>query len=184
MPKKISNDIEREQPLGEDVEPSTTPDIISAVEPVKKKKQLSEEQREKQRANLEKGRLALAAKREAAIQERAKMLHDAVTDAPPKAKKEDKKLKQILEAVANIPNEDEETENEIVVVKKKKIPKRTIVIHEEEDEQQQPPPPPPVAEKPKRQYRKKEKVDLPKAEAPVPVSPVPAQAPKPSVIFY
>lgn len=184
MPKKISNDIEREQPLGEDVAPTTTPDIISAVEPVKKRRQLTDEQREKQRANLEKGRMALAAKREAAIQERAKMLHDAVVDASPKPKKDDKKLKQILEAVANIPNEDEEPEDEIVVVKKKRVPKRTIVIHEEDDEQHQPPPPPLVADKPKRKYTKKPKVDLPKAEAPVPVSPVPVQAPKPSVIFY
>lgn len=184
MSKKIQNDIERiEEPLG-DVQQTASPDIVESVQPLKKRRQLTEEQREKQKANLEKGRLALAAKREAAIQERAKMLHDAVVDAPPKAKKEDKKLKQILDAVANIPNEDEEPEDEIVVVKKKRVPKRTIVIHEEEDEQQQPPPSPPVAEKPKRQYRKKPKVDLPKAEAPVPVNPVPVQAPKPSVIFY
>jgi len=128
---------------------------------------------------LEKGRLALQAKRDAAIQERAKMLHDAVVDAPPKAKKEDKKLQKILEAVSNIPNEDEEPEDEIVVVKKKKIPKRTIIVQEEE-EQEQSPPPPPVAEKPKRQYRKKPKVDASKAEAPTPVQ-VPKQ---PQILFY
>lgn len=178
MAKKISNEIERGEPLEEDVKtPVATPDIISAVEPVKKKRQLSEEQRAKQAENLKRGREALAAKRDAAIQERAKMLHDAVVDAPPKAKKEDKKLKQILEAVSNIPNEDEEPEDEIVVVKKKRVPKRTIVIHEEEDEQQQPPPPPPVAEKTKRKYTKKEKIETPKSE-PVPVKQ------GPSLIFY
>ena len=95
MAKKISNEIERETPLEDVAEPPVTPDIISAVEPVKERRQLTDEQREKQKANLEKGRLALAAKRDAAIQERAKMLHDAVVDAPPKAKKEEKKLKQI-----------------------------------------------------------------------------------------
>ena len=111
------------------------------------------------------------------------MLHDAVVDAPPKAKKEDKKLQKILEAVSNIPNEDEEPEDEIVVVKKKKIPNRTIIVQEEEEEQHQPPPPPPtppVVEKQKRKYTKKPKVDAPKAEAPTPVQ-VPKQ---PQILFY
>lgn len=189
MPKKIQNDIERiEEPL-ENVQPPATPDIVESVQPLKKRRQLTDEQREKQKANLEKGRMALAAKREAAIQERAKMLHDVVVDASPKPKKEDKKLQKILDAVANISHEDEEPEDEIVVVKKKRVPKRTIIVQEEEEHEPPPPPPPstPVADKPKRKYTKKPKVDLPKAEpAPAAVIPAPAPAPvpKPFVIFY
>jgi len=193
MAKKISNEIERGEPLEEDVKtPVSTPDIVESVQPLKKRRQLTDEQRAKQAENLKRGREALVAKREAAIQERAKMLHDAVVDAP-KAKKEDKKLQKILDAVANIPssnvdwgrnpkNEDEEPEDEIVVVKKRKIPKRTIIVQEEEEHEPPPPPPPtpPVVEKQKRKYTKKPKVDAPKAEAPTPVQ-VPKQ---PQILFY
>ena len=54
MAKKISNEIERETPLEDVAEPPVTPDIISAVEPVKKRRQLTDEQREKQRLTWKK----------------------------------------------------------------------------------------------------------------------------------
>lgn len=179
MPKIISNEIERkeEETLGEN-------EIIERVEPVKRKRVLSEEQRAKQAENLKKGREALQAKREAVIKERAQMLHDSVVEAAPKPKKEDQKLKRILEAVGSIAAEkEEEPEEEVIVVKKRAPKKKTIIIEqEEEEEQQQPPPPPAVTPKPKRQYRKREpKVDFPKAEPSPVVTPIKQG---PSLVFY
>lgn len=176
MPKIISNEIERteEEALG------TNGDIIERVEPVKKKRHLSEEQREKQRANLEKGRLALKEKREAAIQERAKMLHDSVVDAVPKPKAEDKKFKKILEAVGSIPaQEDGEPDEEIIIVKKRAPKKKTVIIQEEEEEEdpQQPPPPPAPTPKPKRNYTRK------KTEEKIQTLALPVKQ-EPSLIFY
>ena len=75
MPKKIINQIEREEPLEAE---SQEPDIVAKVEPVRKKRQMSEEQRAKQAENLRKGREAMQLKREAKIKEQAKMLHDTV----------------------------------------------------------------------------------------------------------
>lgn len=184
MPKKI-NDLERtdedpQQSLGESQQ--LQQNIVMSVEPIKKKRVLTEEQRAKQLENLKKGREARAAKLDQQVKERAKMIHDTIVDTTPKPKKEDQKLKKILEAVGSIAPQDEEPEEEIVVVKKRRVPKKTIIIQEEEEEEpHQPPPPPAVIPKPKRQYnRKKAEVQASEPEPPKVVQP----APKQSIIFY
>lgn len=183
MPKKI-NDLERTdeetpQPLG-----NTQTDMIASVQPLKKKRVMSEEQKARQLENLRKGRETRAANIQAKVKETAKMLHDTVVqqEVNTKPKKEDHKLKKILEAVGSIAPQDEEPEEEIVVVKKRRAPKKTIIIQEEEEEEaHQPPPPPQVVPKPKRQYnRKKAEVQAPEPEP----AKVEAPAPKQSIIFY
>lgn len=186
MPKKIENSIERGEET-ETLERSSSgglggeeqPDIVAKVEPVRKKRVLSEEQKAKQAENLRKGREALQQKRELKMKETAKMLHDTVVDVKPKAKKEDTKMKKLLEAVHSISNEQEEDPEEEIVVVKKRVPrKKIVVLEEEEEEEHQPLPPLPSAPKQKRKYTKREKVvDTPKAE----LEPV---APKPAIIFY
>lgn len=150
--------------------------IVASVEPVKKRREMSEEQRQRQADNLKRGREALQQKREEKLKEQAKMLHDVVTEAKPKREKKDK-LQDIVKAVQAIqPDaEDDEEEDQIVVVKKKKrAPKKIIVVEEEEEDT----PPAPVT-KPKRQYKKRE----PKAQ-PVEEEHEPEPAPRPSVLFY
>lgn len=189
MPKKL-NDLERTEeeipkPLG------ISEDMIASVQPAKKKRVMSEEQKAKQLENLRKGREARAANLEAKVKETAKMLHDTVVQQEvtnTKPKKEDHKLKKILEAVGSIASPQEELEEEIVVVKKRKAPKKTIIIQEDEEEEAyQPPPPPQVVsaprasggQKPKRQYNRKK----PEVQASEP-EPTKVEAPKQSIIFY
>lgn len=192
MPKK-SNDLER------DLDPDTLGNnpIVASVEPIKKKRVLSEEQRTRQLENLKRGREARKAMLEAKAEETAQMIVDAVPAKPPK---EDLKMKRILEAVGSLSAEQEEdSEPEIVVVKKKRAPKKkTIILQEEEetDTEQNSPPPPPVGLRPsgaltpksaprasggqKRQYKKREPIIQTPEPKPEPVK----VAPKPQVVFY
>ena len=114
------------------------------------------------------------------MKETAKMLHDTIVEVKPKAKKEDTKIKKLLEAVQSISAEkEEEPEEEVIVVKKRAPRKKIVVVEEEEEEEQQPLPPPPTAPKQKRKYTKREKVvDASKAES------EPVAAAKPVVLFY
>lgn len=183
MPKKIENSIERgEEPLERSSSGGlgeTEPDIVAKVEPVRKKRVLSEEQKAKQAENLRKGREALQQKRELKMKETAKMLHDTIVEVKPKAKKEDTKMKKLLEAVQSISAEqEEEPEEELVVIKKKAPRKKIVLVEEDEEEEEQPLPPPPSAPKQKRKYTKREKViDEPETKAEF-------VAHKPSIIFY
>lgn len=184
MPKK-NNSIERDaedihqtaEPLADPVcrgqSPPTTPDrkrnCVERIEPVKKKREMSEEQRQKQAENLKRGREALQQKRQAKLQEEAKMVVEAVK--PKKDKVEE--LVKTIQAVQQ--HEEEEEEPQVVVVKKKRAPKKIIMV-QEESEDEEPLPPPVAAPKPKRVYKKRE----PKQAEDKPV----ATTPKPSIIFY
>ena len=180
MPKKIINQIEREEPLEAE---SQEPDIVAKVEPVRKKRQMSEEQRAKQAENLRKGREAMMLKRESKIKEQAKMLHDTVVEVKQKVTpKKNNKMEQLIKAVQSISNEDanSEPEDEVVVIKKQRKSRKIVVVEESDEETPPPPPPSTPAPKPKRQYNKKPK-------QPVEVStsePEPVSQPKPSIIFY
>lgn len=179
MPQKKSNEIERSVDVDDSLgdHPSLEGvgnDIIDSVEPLKKKRNLTDEQRAKQIENLKKGREALQAKREQQIKERAHMLHDAVVDASPKPKKEDLKMKRILEAVKSVSDEVQETDEEIVVVKKRAPPKKRVIVVQEEEEDTPSPPPAPKKRAPRRKQPIVEDIQN---EAPAP--PV-----KPSILFY
>lgn len=190
MPKKIENQIERvaeeyQGALG-DIEDSQN-EVVAKVEPVKRKRVMSEEQRAKQAENLRRGREALQAKREASVKERAQMLHDAAVDVAPKAKKEDLKMKRILEAVGSIAStaadKEEETDEEIVVVKKR-APKKRVIVVQEEEEEQPPPPPPPSTPKVKRTYKKREPANGERSSKVEQQEPVAIPMNRPSIIFY
>lgn len=178
MPQKKNNEIERSAEVDDSLgdHPSLEGvhnDIIDSVQPVKKKRNLTDEQRAKQIENLKKGREALQAKREQQIKERAKMLHDVVVDASPKPKKEDLKMKRILDAVKTVSDEGQETEEEIVVVKKRAPPKKRVIVVQEEEEEEETPSPPPA---PKKRAPRRKQLAEEKQEAPAPV--------KPSILFY
>ena len=183
MAKKIINTIERENEEPLETEEHHTHDIVAKVEPVRKKREMSEEQRAKQAENLRKGREAMMLKREAKIKEQAKMLHDTVVEVKQKAPKKDTKMEKLIKAVQSISNDvDDETEDEVVVVKKQRKPRKIVVVEDSDEDTYTPPPPPPPSApaptKPKRQYNKKTK-------QPVEVSPsVEHVEQKPSIIFY
>ena len=170
MPKK-NNSIERDAEESHQTEEPLGEPVVAKVEPVKKRREMSEEQKQKQAENLRRGREALQKKREEKLQGEAKMITDAVK--PKKDKVEE--LVKTIQAVQQQEEEEEEEPQVVVVKKKRKAPKKIIMV-QEESEEDEPPPPPVSTPKPKRVYKKRE----PKQVEDEPLAP----APKPSIIFY